>query len=120
MAADYAVVVAEAEAWVGERDGHLVGLLVLYPLSDHLLLDNIAVDPSVQGTGIGNRLLQLADQRAAELGLPEIRLYTNVAMAENLAYYPRHGYRETHRATQDGYERVFFTKPVESARSSRP
>ena len=22
-------------------------------------------------------------------------------MTENLAYYPRHGYRETHRATQD-------------------
>ncbi len=24
-------------------------------------------------------------------------------MIENLTYYPRHGYRETHRATQDGY-----------------
>ncbi len=43
----------------------------------------------------------------------EVRLYTNEAMAENLTYYPRHGYRETHRATQDGYRRVFFTKAVE-------
>jgi len=33
-------------------------------------------------------------------------------MTENLAYYPRHGYRETHRAAQDGFERVFFAKPL--------
>jgi hypothetical protein len=31
-------------------------------------------------------------------------------MTENLAYYPRHGYAETHRAEQDGFRRVFFTK----------
>lgn len=47
---------------------------------------------------------------AAARGLNEVRLYTNAAMTENLTYYPRHGYRETHRATQDGYRRVFFTK----------
>jgi hypothetical protein len=44
--------------------------------------------------------------------LPEIRLYTNEAMTENLDYYPRRGYRETHRATQDGYQRVFFSKAL--------
>ncbi len=31
-------------------------------------------------------------------------------MTENLAYYPRHGYAETHRAEQDGFRRVFFRK----------
>lgn len=33
-------------------------------------------------------------------------------MTENLDYYSRHGYRETHRVTQDGYRRVFFAKQV--------
>lgn len=33
-------------------------------------------------------------------------------MTENLEYYPRRGYRETHRAQQHGYRRVFFTKPT--------
>jgi hypothetical protein len=46
------------------------------------------------------------------LRLPEIRLYTNEAMTENLAYYPRRGYTETHRAAEDGFNRVFFRKPV--------
>ncbi len=31
-------------------------------------------------------------------------------MTENLAYYPRRGYRETHRTMGDGFSRVFFTK----------
>lgn len=42
----------------------------------------------------------------------EIRLYTNEAMTENLSYYPRHGYTETHRGEQDGFRRVFFRKQV--------
>ena len=34
-------------------------------------------------------LLDRAEGDAAELGLTEIRLYTNEAMTENLSYYPR-------------------------------
>jgi hypothetical protein len=49
-------------------------------------------------------------QHALAMGLPEIRLCTNEAMTENLDYYPRRGYRETHRATHNGYQRVFFSK----------
>jgi hypothetical protein len=36
---------------------------------------------------LGTRLLALAEDRARSLHLPEIRLYTNAAMTENLAYY---------------------------------
>ena len=66
----------------------------------------------MQGQGLGNRLLALAEDEARRLGLPEVRLYTNVTMTENLAYYPRRGYVETHRAQQYGFHRVFFRKPV--------
>jgi len=68
------------------------------------------VRPSRQGRGAGSRLLALAEDEARRLRLSEIRLYTNEAMTENLAYYPRHGYAETHRAEQDGFRRVFFRK----------
>ncbi len=70
------------------------------------------MSPYAQKLDIGKLLVDLADQWARQVGLPEVRLYTNVAMTENLAHYPRHGYRETHRGGQDGYQRVFFTKPV--------
>lgn len=52
---------------------------------------------------------------ARAAGLSQIRLYTNEAMTENLAYYPRHGYRETHRGIEDGYRRVYFTKVIDLA-----
>jgi len=112
MKADYAKIIDDGYAWVAERHDHLVGLLVLQPGEDHMMLENVAVAPEVQGLGVGARLLRLAEEQAQEQGLPEVRLYTNEAMTENLTYYPRHGYRETHRSTQDGYHRVFFTKVI--------
>jgi GNAT superfamily N-acetyltransferase len=110
MTADYGRIAASGQAWVAEQGGCVVGVLVLEPFDTHLLLDNVAVAPSAQGLGVGGRLLRLAEEQAREHGLHELRLYTNEAMTENLAYYPRRGYRETHRATQDGFRRVFFTK----------
>ena len=38
---------------------------------------------------MGSRLLRLAEEQAHARGLPEVRLYTNEAMTENLDYYPR-------------------------------
>jgi GNAT superfamily N-acetyltransferase len=74
----------------------------------------VAVLPAAQGRGVGARLLALAEDRARALHVPEIWLYTNAAMTENLAYYPRHGYIETHRAQHDGFCRVFFRKRVDT------
>lgn len=110
ISADYAGAIGRDEAWVAVEDGEILGLLVLIARPDHLLLENVAVRPSLQGRGVGSALLDLADREAARLGLAEIRLYTNVVMTENLAWYPRHGYAETHRAEQDGYQRVFFSR----------
>jgi ribosomal protein S18 acetylase RimI-like enzyme len=110
MTADYAQAVRSGLTWVAEADGEVVGLLVLVVQPDHLLLENVAVLPSAQRRGVGARLLALAEDEARARGLDEIRLYTNEAMTENLAYYPRHGYAETLRAEQDGFRRVFFTK----------
>src|ERR1035441_10801987 len=79
---------------------------------DHLLVENIAVRPAAQGRGAGSQLLALAEEQARELGYAEIRLYTHEAMTENIAYYPRRGYAETHRGGQDGYRRGFFPQQL--------
>ena len=105
-------VVSRHVAWLADEDGEAAGFVILIPQPGYLLLENVAVRPAAQGRGIGARLLALAEERARGLGLPEIRLYTNEAMTENLAYYPRHGYTQTHRARQDGFDRVFFRKQL--------
>ena len=115
LAADYAAIVARGEASVAVRAGQIIGMIVLVVHADHLLLENVAVLPADQGRGVGTRLLEFAEARARELGLPAIRLYTNEAMTENLAYYQRHGYVETHRAVEHGLRRVYFIKQQLSA-----
>jgi GNAT superfamily N-acetyltransferase len=111
--ADYAAAVGTGEAYVGlDEAGAPVALLVLRPEPDYLLLENVAVLPSAQGTGAGNQLLAFAESRAGALGLTEIRLYTHELMTENQAYYARHGYAETHRAEDEGFRRVFFAKQL--------
>ena len=112
MTADYAQAVRDRQVWVAVEDGQVTGFVVLVAQPGYLLLENVAVLPAAQGRGIGGRLLGLTEQHARSLGRSEIRLYTNEAMTENLAYYPRRGYNETHRAEQDGFRRVFFRKPL--------
>jgi GNAT superfamily N-acetyltransferase len=112
MTADYAQAVRSGQTWVAVQDGQVSGFVVLVAEPGYLLVENLAVRPAAQGRGIGSRLLARAEQHARRLGLSEIRLYTNEAMTENLAYYPRRGYIETHRADQDGFHRVFFRKPL--------
>jgi GNAT superfamily N-acetyltransferase len=112
MTADYARAVRAGDGWVAVRDGEVLGFAILVPQRSHLLLENVAVAPQAQGRGVGARLLVWAEERARDLGLDEIRLYTNEAMTENLAWYPRHGYAETHRSEQDGFRRVFFRKSL--------
>jgi hypothetical protein len=56
--------------------------------------------------------MRFAELRTTELGLGELRLYTNVAMVESLRFYVTLGYEETGRAQQDGFDRVFFRKTL--------
>ncbi len=112
MTADYSQAAAGGHSWVAEQAGQVVAILVLEPADDHLLVDNVAVAPDQQGSGIGVALLHLAEQQARRAGLPEVRLYTNESMTENLAFYARRGYRESHRATDGGFHRVNLCKSV--------
>lgn len=110
MLDDYAARIEAGEAWVAERGGAVEGVLVLLDEGDHLLLDNVAVDPECHGRGIGRALIEFAEAEARRRGYGEIRLYTHVTMVENIALYPRLGYEETHRAEQGGFQRVFMRK----------
>jgi len=112
MMANYGALIEAGGVFVAEQSDVVVGLLVHHVGAGHLLLVNVAVSPGAQGTGLGARLLAFTEDRARELGLPEVRLYTNEAMVENIAYYSRHGFVAMHRATEAGYRRVFFTKYV--------
>ena len=112
MDADFATHVADREVVVLEQDGAIAGIVVWRPEADHGFIDNIAVDPGRQGSGIGRRLIEFVEGEARRLGLPELRLYTNAKMTENLAMYPKLGWIQFDRRVEDGFDRVFFRKLV--------
>lgn len=112
---DYAEKLRKSDVFVAVDDGGVVGLIVLIATENHLLIENVAIDPEHQGKGIGRSLMALAETYAADRSIPELKLYTNAAMAENLALYPRLGYREYARRTENGLKRVFFSKRLDLA-----
>lgn len=107
---DYTGPVQQGLLWVvGDP---VMGLASLIPETDALLIENVAVHPDAQGTGLGRRLLEFAEQEAARHGLTRVRLYTHEVMTESQAVYARLGYQEVRRATEDGYRRIFLAKDL--------
>jgi ribosomal protein S18 acetylase RimI-like enzyme len=105
---DYLAETQAGQVWVAEEP--IAGVIVLVSNPESLLVENVAVDPAAQGTGLGRRLMEFAEQQALAAGLRRLTLYTNEVMTENLAIYRRLGYREVDRRLEDGYRRVFLEK----------
>jgi GNAT superfamily N-acetyltransferase len=109
---DYAHHIAAGEVFVLDQGGTIAALAVLIEAPDHLLLDNVAVDPARHGSGLGRRMIAFAEQEAVRRGHRELRLFTNEKMQRNIALYVRLGFVETHRDTVAGHRRVFMTKAM--------
>ncbi|GAA1363341.1 GNAT family N-acetyltransferase [Streptomyces beijiangensis] len=108
MEADHAANVAAGRVFV--TGDPVVGVLVLVPEADHLYLDSISVSPEAKGTGVGRRLLEFVEERARELGLPEVRLLTNAMMWENQKLYGYFGYEFVERTVTGVYDRFHYRK----------
>ena len=111
MERDHAANVAAGQVFVTGRP--VRGLVVVEERVDHLYVDNIAVHPDAQGTGVGRRLLHFVDAHARALGLPEVRLYTNALMWENQKIYPKYGYEVVERRVDGPYDRVHYRKRLD-------
>jgi ribosomal protein S18 acetylase RimI-like enzyme len=113
MSADWAKLLAEQEIWIvdGPADEALASL-ALDIQADHLMIWSVAVAPAHQKRGLGRCLIALAETRARELGLPEVRLFTNARMEGNIALYRRLGYSETRREQLPDRVIVHMSKTV--------
>jgi ribosomal protein S18 acetylase RimI-like enzyme len=109
---DYSALIEKRCVYVLSSENKLAGMLVLLPEDEVMLLDNVAVDPDMQGRGYGRALIAFAEGLSIERGFKAIRLYTNEAMIENVCLYERLGFVETHRAQEKGFRRVYMTKSL--------
>jgi GNAT superfamily N-acetyltransferase len=113
MHRDYVDAIVWGLIWViGEP---IEGLISLTQSEEVLLIENVAVHPSVQGSGLGSRLMDFAESVAKTRGLHRLALYTNEAMTENVLIYGHLGFAEVHRGTEDGYRRIYMEKHLDGS-----
>jgi ribosomal protein S18 acetylase RimI-like enzyme len=110
MTDDYQEVIRTHRVTVAERDGAIVGVIVLSVTDEGFLIDNVAVHPSHRGRGVGRALLEYAEAEARRAGFDSVYLFTHEKMTENLALYSRIGYVEYDRRSRGDYSLVFMRK----------
>lgn len=78
--------------FVAERDGHLVGSVIVGYDGIRSWIYRLAVAPDQRRRGIGRRLLETAEATLGRLGCPKVNLQVRVGNPDVLAFYDRCGY----------------------------
>lgn len=94
----------DGEIWViGDRPD---AVIFLTPKPGRLYLSKLAVDQDRRGQGLARLLVDLAESRAAALGLQILELQTRVELIENHAAFARMGFVKTGETAHTGFSRA--------------
>ena len=77
------------------ENGKIIGCMELQSQQDNLYLGMLTVEPMLQGKGVGKELLVAAEDYARENDCRSIRMTVISVRTELVAWYVRHGYRDT-------------------------
>ncbi|MBS1508855.1 MAG: GNAT family N-acetyltransferase [Bacteroidetes bacterium] len=77
------------------EEGKIIGCVRLDNRGKKMYLGMFAVDPEIQGKGIGKKLLQAADEEAKKQNCQCIEMTVISVRSELIAWYQRHGYKLT-------------------------
>ncbi len=115
--------IAAGECLVALHDGRVAGTITFTPKErtgpcewyerrDVAQCEQLAVDPGLQGHGVGSLLLDLVEQRAWDTGAHEIALDTSEQADDLVGWYRRRGYRFVQEADSGvtNYRSVVLSK----------
>ncbi|WP_226893386.1 GNAT family N-acetyltransferase [Nisaea sediminum] len=121
---------AEGTCLVALSDGKIVGTIIVkdatqtkgcawYDRPGIASIGQFAVEPDLQAKGLGRRLMDEAEKRAAASGAAEIALDTAEPAAHLVEWYGRIGYRFVEYMQWDhtNYRSVIMSKPLAGASS---
>ena len=79
---------------VGEVDGRVVAVMMAGYEGHRGWVNYLAVEPELQGHGLGRQLMEEAERRLVEMGCPKVQLQVRRDNAEAVAFYRSLGYLE--------------------------
>jgi predicted N-acetyltransferase YhbS len=106
LTADTLAEKAKREAgFLAIENGRVVGCVFALERAQDFYVGKLAVEPGLQGQGIGARLMRAVEDLARERGKDAIELQTRIELTTNHAAFARLGFRESGRTAHEGYDR---------------
>ena len=106
LSADSLAEKAKREAgFVAVENGRIVGCVFALERARDFYVGKLAVEPALQGQGVGARLMQAVEDLARERDKDAIELQARIELTANHAAFARLGFRETARTAHAGYDR---------------
>ncbi|TPL05170.1 MULTISPECIES: GNAT family N-acetyltransferase [unclassified Mesorhizobium] len=92
-------------AFLAVENGRIVGCVFALERANDFYVGKLAVEPGIQGRGIGGLLMLAIEDFARKRGKDAIELQTRIELTANHAAFARLGFRETERTAHKGYDR---------------
>ena len=93
-----------AGAIVAERNGEMLGCVLVEEKEGDLYFGRLSVLPPARGLGLARRLIDAVEAEARRRGLAAIRLGVRVVLTDNQRLFQALGYRETSREAHPGFD----------------
>jgi ribosomal protein S18 acetylase RimI-like enzyme len=103
-----ATIAAELEggagAIVAERNGEVLGCVLVEEKEGDLYFGRLSVLPSARGRGLARQLIEAVEIEARRRGLAGVRLGVRIVLTDNQRLFQALGYRETSREAHPGFD----------------
>ena len=94
----------ESGAIVAERNGRMIGCVMVKLEEDDLYFGRLSVVPEARGEGIARRLVEAVEDEARRRELAGVRLGVRIVLVENQKLFSSMGYVETSREAHEGFD----------------
>jgi predicted N-acetyltransferase YhbS len=95
----------EEIGFLATSEGRIVGCVFVVEREHDCYIGKLAVEPELQGQGIGKKLVEAVEEFATARGKEALELQTRIELTANHAAFARLGFRETTRTAHKGYDR---------------
>ncbi|WP_422002818.1 GNAT family N-acetyltransferase [Reyranella sp.] len=94
----------DSGAIVAERNGRIVGCVMVKLMEGDLYLGRLSVVPALRGTGLARRLVEAVEDEARRRDLAGVRLGVRVVLTGNQRLFASLGYAEIGREAHAGFD----------------